>query len=55
MRAHLSQCSLLTLAQHSFLLRSSTLINLLVAKELVTTWVDEGSAVQLIYLDFSAP
>ncbi len=53
MRAQLSQFSLLTLGQHSFLLRSSTLTNLIVAKELVTAWVDEGSAVQLIYLDFS--
>ncbi len=33
--------------------RRSTLTNLLVTEELITKWLDEGSAVDLIYLDFS--
>ncbi len=53
MLAHLSQFSLLTSRQHGFLPRSSNLTNLLVAEELITTWFDEGNAVNLIYLDFS--
>ncbi len=44
---------LLTSRQHGFLPRRSTLTNLLVAEELITKWLDEGSAVDLIYLDFS--
>ncbi len=51
MLAHLSH--LLTSRQHGFLPRRSTLTNLLVAEELITKWLDEGSAVDLIYLDFS--
>ncbi len=38
---------------YSFLPRRSTLTNLLVAEELITKWLDEGIAVDLIYLDFS--
>ncbi len=53
MLAHLSQFSLLTSRQHGFFPRRSTLTNLLVAEELITKWLDEGSAVDLIYLDFS--
>ncbi len=53
MLAHLSQFSLLTPRQHGFLLRRSTPTNLLVAEELITKWLGEGSAVDLIYLDFS--
>ncbi len=52
MVAHLSQFSSLT-PQHCFLPRRSTLTNLLVAEELITKWLDEGSAVDMIYLDFS--
>ncbi len=52
MLAHLSQSSLLTSRQHGFLPRRSTLTNLLVAEELIIKWLDEGSAVDLIYLDF---
>ncbi len=44
--------SLLASRQHGFLPRFSTLINLLVAEKLVTKWLDEGSAVDLIYTDF---
>ncbi len=51
--AYLSQFSLLTLLQHSFLPRRSILTNLLMAEELITKWLDERSAVDLIYLDFS--
>ncbi len=36
-----------------FLPRRSTLTNLLVAEELITKWLDEGSAVDLIYIDSS--
>ncbi len=53
MLAHLSQFSFLTSRQHGFLPRGSTLTNLLVAEELITKWFDEGSAVDLIYLNFS--
>ncbi len=53
MLAHLSQFSLFTSRQHGFLPRRSTLTNLLVAEELIAKWLDEGSAVDLIYLDFS--
>ncbi len=51
--AHLSQFSLLTSRQHGFLNRRSTLTNLLVAEQLITKWLDEWSAVDLIYLGFS--
>ncbi len=50
MLAHLSQFSLLTTRQHGFLHRRLTLTNLLVAEELITKWLGEGSA---NYLDFS--
>ncbi len=53
MLALLTQFSLLTSRQHGFLPRRSTLTSLLVAEELITKWLDEGSAVDLIYLDFS--
>ncbi len=33
--------------------KRSTLTNLLVAEEFIIKWLDEGSAVDLIYLDFS--
>ncbi len=53
MHAHLAQFSLLASRQHGFLPRRSTLAILLVAEELVTTWLDEESAVDMIYPDFS--
>ncbi len=53
MLAYLSQFSLLTSRQHGFLPRRSTLNNLFVAEELIAKWLDEGSAVDLIYLVFS--
>ncbi len=52
MLAHLSQFSLLKSRQYGFLPRRSTLTNLLVAEELITKWLDEGSAVDLIYLGY---
>ncbi len=52
MLAHLSQFSLLTSRQHGFFPRRSTLTNCLVAEELITKWLDEGGAIDLIYLDF---
>ncbi len=53
MLAHLSQFSLLTSRQLGFLPRRSTLTSLLVAEEFLTEWLDDGSAVERIYLDFS--
>ncbi len=53
MLAYLSQFSLLTSRQHGFLPRRSILTNHLVAEELITKWLDDGSAVESIYLDFS--
>ncbi len=53
MLAHMSQFSLLTSGQHGFLPRRSNLTSLLVAEELITKWLDEGSVADLIYLDFS--
>ncbi len=44
---------LLRSRQYGFLPRPSTLTNLLVAEEVITKWLDEGSAVDMIYLDFS--
>ncbi len=32
---------------------STTLANLLVAEELITKWLSDGSAFDLVYLDFS--
>ncbi len=52
MLTHMLQFSLLTLRQHGLLPRRSTLTNLLVAEEMITK-LHEGSAVDLIYLDFS--
>ncbi len=53
MLAHWPQISLLTSRQHGFLPRRPTPINLLVTEELTTKWLDEGSVIDLIYLDFS--
>ncbi len=51
--AYLPQFFLLTSWQNGFLYRSPTLTNLIVAEELVAKWLNEGSAVDLTYLDFS--
>ncbi len=50
--SHLSQLSLLSTRQHGFLLRRSTVKNLLPAEETVTQWLDEGDTVHIVYLDF---
>ncbi len=51
--SHVSQLLLLTTKQHGFLLRRSTLTNLLSAEETVTRWLDEGDTVDIVYLDFA--
>ncbi len=48
MLAHLSHFFIIDVAIAWF-----PLTNLLVAEELITKWLDEGSAVDLIYLDLS--
>ncbi len=53
MPAILSHFSLLTSRQHGFLPIRSALTKLLMAEELVTYWLDEGSPVDMIYLDIS--
>ncbi len=53
MPAHLSQFSLLTSRQHGFLPRRSTLSNLLAVEKLASKWLDEGSAVDMIVIEFS--
>ncbi len=45
--------SLLTSRHHGFISETQSLTNLLVTEELVTKWLDEDSAVNLIYLGFS--
>ncbi len=49
----MSQFSLLRSRQHGFLPRRSTLTNLLVVEELITKRLNEGSAGDVIYQDFS--
>ena len=43
---------LINLSQHGFLKARSCLTNLLCFFEEITKWVDEGSPVDVIYLDF---
>ena len=43
---------LLNSSQHEFLKLSSCLTNMLCILEEITKWIDEGSAVNIIYLDF---
>ncbi len=52
MLAHMPLFSLLTSRHHGLLPRRSTLTNLPVAEEMIRKWL-EGSAADLIYLDFS--
>ncbi len=51
--SHLSQLSLLTTRQHDFLLRRSTVTNLLSAEETVTRWLAKGDTGDIVYLDFA--
>ncbi len=50
---HLSQLDLLTPQQNGSFPRRSTLTNVLVAEKLVTKWLNQGNAVDLIYLGCS--
>ncbi len=52
MLAHLSKFSRLISRQHGFLSYRLTQTNLRVAEEFVIRWLDEPSAVDLIYQDF---
>ncbi len=49
----LTEARSLSPSQHGFLLRWSCLSNLILQKERVTLLVDEGHAVDLVYLDFA--
>ncbi len=51
--SHLSQLSLLTIRQHGFLPRRSTVTNILSVEETVTQWFDEGDTVNIVYLGFT--
>ncbi len=55
MLAHLSELSLLTPRQHGFLPRRLTITDFLVADEVVTKWLDEGSAVDFIPVVHRSP
>ena len=46
---------LINQSQHGFLKARSSLTNLLCFFEEITKWVDEGSPVDVIYLDFQKP
>ena len=48
----LIQHKLIHTSQHGFLKEKSCLTNLLCLLEEITKWVDDGSPVDVIYLDF---
>ncbi len=50
--SHFSKLSLLTIRHQGFLLRQSTVINLLSPEETVTRWLEEVDTVDIVYLDF---
>ena len=52
MRNHLNKYKLIKGSQHGFTKDSSCLTNLLEFYETVSDWVDEGKAVDIVYLDF---
>ena len=52
MRNHLNKYKLIKGSQHGFTKGSSCLKNLLEFYEAVFDWVDEGKAVDMVYLDF---
>ncbi len=52
MRNHLNKYKLIKGSQHGFTKGSSCLTNLLEFYEAVSDWVDEGKAVDIVYLDF---
>ena len=52
MRNHLNKYNIIKGSQHGFTKGSSCLTNLLEFYEAVSDWVDEGKAVDIVYLDF---
>ena len=52
MRNHVNKYKLIGGCQHGFTKGSSCLTNLLEFLEAVSDWVDEGKAVDTVYLDF---
>ena len=50
---YLTKCNLINLSQHGFLRNRSCATNLLTYVNTVGKWLDEGSAVDTVYLDFS--
>ena len=50
---HLSQHSLIRSSQHGFMAQKSCLTNLLEYLEELSSLVDKGHAVDIVYLDFS--
>ena len=50
---HLSKNNLIRSSQHGFMARKSCLTNLLEYLEELTTLVDQGHAVDIVYLDFA--
>ena len=52
MRNHLNKYKLIKGSQHGFTKGSSCLTNLLEFHEAVSDWVEEGKAVDIVYLDF---
>ena len=52
MRNHFNKYKLINGSQHGFTKGSSCLTNLLEFYEAVSDWVDEGKAVDRVYLDF---
>ncbi len=48
----LSKCKLINHSQHRFVKARSCLTNFICFFEEITKWVDEGSPVDIIYLDF---
>ena len=51
MRNHLNKYKLIKGSQHEFTKGSSCLTNILEFHEAVSDWVDEGKAVDIVYLD----
>ena len=51
--AHLERYSLIRASQHGFMVGRSTTTNMLVYMEALTKLLDEGHAVDVLYLDFS--
>ena len=52
MRNHLNKYKLVKGSQHGFPKGSSCLTNLLEFYEAVSDWVDDGKAMDIVYLDF---